>query len=109
MIWRGPQDQIINNNETATFECFVNGSESISIIWQKDGSKKISENKDVELLANGSSYSLILHRATVKDSGKYQCIAANKDGNSATSKEAEIISNNIAKNTCSKCYYVMIS
>ena len=101
VIWRDPLDQIINNNVTATFECFANGSKSISIVWQKDGSKNISGNEDVKVFANGSSYSLILYRATVKDSGKYKCIAVNKDGDSAMSKEAKLISNDNAKyNKC---------
>ena len=72
-------NQIVNNNETATFECFVNGSNSIYIVWQKDGSQNITKNKDVEVVSNGSSISLIIRRATVKDSGTYHCRATNDD------------------------------
>ena len=99
MIWRDPLDQIINNNETTTFVCFANGSESISIVWQKDRSQNISGSKDVEVLSNESSSTLILYRATVKDSGKYRCLAVNRDGDSAVSKEAELISNHLAKSS----------
>ena len=41
---------------------------------------------------NGISSSLSINRATVSDSGRYQCNATNVDGNSAVSTEAELIS-----------------
>ena len=100
MFWRHPSDQIIDNHQTATFECFVNGSDSINVTWEKDERVFSSGNKNVTIhnSNNGFVSNLILDRAVVDNSGKYRCNATNADGGSAVSTEAELISNNSSKN-----------
>ena len=91
-------DQIINNSQAVTFECFVNGSKTTSVMWEKDGRQYSTKNKNwVELLNNKGSYKLIFSSTTVNDGGKYRCTATNGDGYSAVSDEAELISNHLAK------------
>ena len=75
-----------------TFECFANGSDSLTITWEKDRKSYTSDVTQVTTHSNGVSSSLILNRATVADSGKYQCRATNADGISAKSIQAELIS-----------------
>ena len=96
-----PSNQVININHTATFECFVTGSDSISIKWQKDGTLLSNRNVKTHKTNNGTTSNLTLDRATVKDSGKYRCKATNADEDSITSVEAELISNYLIKhNNC---------
>ena len=97
-----PSNQVININQTATFECIVYGSNTITIKWQKDGRSLLS-NKNVKTRKtnNRTTSNLTLDRATVKDSGKYRCKATNVDDDSITSVEAELISNYLVKhNRC---------
>ena len=90
LFWRYPLDQIINNNEEATFECFANGSVTLTITWEKD--RRYYSSGVTQTLSNGVGSSLTLNRATVANSGKYRCRATNVDGVSAISNEAELIS-----------------
>ena len=96
-----PSNQIININQTATFECSAYGSNTITIKWQKDGRSLRNKNVKTHKANNGTTSNLTLDRATVKDSGKYQCKATNADMDSISSLEAELISNDIVNN--SKC------
>ena len=93
-----PSSQIININQTATFECSAYGSNTITIKWQKDGRSLGNKNVKVHKVNNGTTSNLTLDRAIVKDSGKYQCKATNADNNSILSLEAELISNYFVKN-----------
>lgn len=102
MFWRHPEDQVINNNQRVTFECFVNGSVSITVEWEKDRKKYIAKNRDVEIHTNEGNSSLTLNRATVNDGGKYRCRVTNQDDDTVVSKEAELISNHLVKNK--SCY-----
>ena len=90
-----PLDQIINDHQTATFECLVNETNLITVIWEKDGKQFSPRNVNITTIHtdNGTSSSLTLNRATVSDGGKYRCNATNADGNSVASMEAELISN----------------
>lgn len=98
-FWREPSDQTIHNNRTATFECFVNGSNSrITVNWVKDGLPFTKSTATQRNYTTGVISNLTLNRATLSDSGKYQCNATNVDGDSFLSKEAELISNNLANN-----------
>ena len=90
LFWRYPQDQIINNNEKATFECFANGSVTVTITWEKD--RRSYSSGVTQTHSNGVSSSLTLNRTIVADSGKYRCRATNVDGDIAFSNEAELIS-----------------
>ena len=98
-----PSNQIININQTAIFECFITGSDNITIKWQKDGKSLRNRNVKTHKTNNGTISNLTLDRATVKDSGKYWCKATNADDDSITSVEAKLISNCLVKhNNC--CY-----
>ena len=97
MFWSHPENQVIKNNQIAKFECFVNGSVSISVTWERDGRKVDTKSNDVKIHSNGSNNTLTLNRATVKDGGKYRCRADNGDGGIRLSNEAELISNHLAK------------
>jgi len=94
LIKRHPVNQIVNDSKKAIFECFVNGSNStLNIIWEKDKKTHNTRGNIKNIMhSNGVSSTLTLKRATVEDSGKYRCRAANVDGKSATSNEAELIS-----------------
>ena len=98
MFWRHPSDQIVDNHQTATFECFVNGSDSINVIWEKNGGVFSSGNKNVTIhnSTNGVVSSLTLDRAVEGNSGKYRCKATNADDGSTVSMEAELISNDLS-------------
>ena len=75
-----------------TFDCFANGSDSLTITWEKDGRSYTSGVTEVTTLSNGVNSSLTLSIARVSNSGKYRCRATNVDGNSTTSMEAELLS-----------------
>ena len=96
-FWKHPSNQIININQTATFECSVTGSDRITIQWQKDGRSLSNRNVKTHKANNRTTSNLTLDRATVKDSGKYWCKAINVDDESITSVEAELISNYLVK------------
>ena len=91
LFWGHPQNQSVNNNDEVTFECFANGSDSVTITWEKDRRSYTSGVTQVTH-SNGVSSSLTLKRARMANSGKYRCIATNVDGGNATSNEAELIS-----------------
>ena len=84
-----PQNQFVNRNNKVTFKCFANGSDSLSITWVKDNMPYTARN----IITRDYNSTLTINRATVADSGKYQCNATNADGNSVMSDEAELISN----------------
>ena len=93
MFWRHPQNKFVDNNDGLTFECFANGSDAINITWEKDRKYYSSGVTQTRIHSNGVSSSLTLNRVTVADSGKYQCRATNVDGDTANSREAELLSN----------------
>ena len=94
-----PSNQVININHTAKFECFVTGSDAISIKWQKDGRSLSNRNVKTHKTNNETSSNLTLDRAIMKDSGKYRCKATNADDESIVSVEAELISNYLVKHS----------
>jgi len=88
-----PQDQFINNGQTATFECFASSSSNLlTIVWEKDRKLYTSGIINITTHSNGVSSTLILNRATVIHSGKYRCRVTNFDRNTTNSNEAELIS-----------------
>ena len=92
MFREHPQNQSVNNNNKVTFNCFANGSDSLTITWEKDRRSYTSGVTQVTTHSNGVSSSLTLKRARVGNSGKYRCRATNVDEQSAISDEAELIS-----------------
>jgi len=88
-----PQDQFINNEQTATFECFANGSNNLlTAVWEKDRKLYTSGIINIATHSNGVGSTLVLNRAMVNDSGKYRCRVTNFDRNTTNSNEAELIS-----------------
>ena len=85
-----PQDQFIHNNEDAVFECAANGSESLMINWTRND-KPIKDT--LFYVSNGTRRSVLeVSKATVDDSGIYQCIATNADNKTIVSEPAELLS-----------------
>ena len=93
MFQRHPQDQFINNRQEATFECFVNGSNStLNVTWERNRNQYSLRNLENTVHSNGVRSILTINAATVSDDGKYRCRATNDDGKSAVSNEADLIS-----------------
>jgi len=99
-----PQDQFVHQNDKVTFECFANGSDSLTITWEKDRTSYTSGVTQVTTYIttqrNGVSSSLTLNGARITDSGNYRCKATNVDLISGTSEEAKLLSK--------LCYYVYL-
>ncbi|XP_065918156.1 contactin-3-like isoform X3 [Dysidea avara] len=91
LFWRHPRNKFVNNNDKVIFDCFANGSDSLTIKWEKDRRSYTLGVTQVTTHSNGVSSSLTLNRATVADSGKYRCRATNSDKKSVTSNEAELL------------------
>ena len=88
-----PLTQVVNISQKVTFVCFVNGSSNLTVTWERDGSQYTLGSIKNIVHNDGVNSSLTLNRAMVADSGKYQCRATNVERKSATSNEAELISN----------------
>ena len=73
------------------FECAANGSESLMIRWIRN-SELISGSKSNKIQNDGMKSVLKIKKATVDNSGIYQCIATNADNEEALSKPAELLS-----------------
>ena len=85
-----PQDQFIHDNEDAVFECAANGSESLNITWIKND-VHISDSHLTEVSHSEKKSVLKIDKATVENSGIYQCIATNADNETVLSKPAELL------------------
>ena len=85
-----PQDQFIHNNEDALFECAANGSESLMINWTRNDKLTL----DLHFyMSNGTRRSVLkVNKATIDDSGIYQCIATNAGNETIVSEPAELLS-----------------
>ena len=75
------------------FECAANGSESMVISWTRNN----KPNLDLHFyVSNGTRRSVFeINKATVDDSGIYQCIATNADNETIVSKPAELLSKTV--------------
>ena len=91
MFTTHPQDQFIHNNEDAVFGCAANGSETLTVGWIRNN-KLISNSKSNKIQNDGNKSVLKIKKATVDNSGIYQCIAINVDNEEVFSKPAELLS-----------------
>ena len=74
------------------FECVANGSESLRITWNRNH-ELISKIRSKILITNEGKRSVLrVKKATINDSGIYQCIATNVDNEMVSSKPAALLS-----------------
>lgn len=86
-----PQNQFIHNEHNAVFECVASGSESLNISWTKNGEHIGSSH--LNEVSHGVKRSVLkVDRATVDDSGVYQCIGTNAVNETVLSESAELLS-----------------
>ena len=77
-------------------ECAANGSESMVINWIRNDKDILNSHLHI---SNGARRSILtVNKATVDDSGVYQCIATNADNETVVSEPAELLSKIVNKN-----------
>uniref|UniRef100_A0A8I3VX79 Protogenin n=1 Tax=Callithrix jacchus TaxID=9483 RepID=A0A8I3VX79_CALJA len=76
-----PQDVTVTRKDPVVLDCQAHGEVPIKVTWLKNGAK-VSENKRIEVLSNGSLYISEVEgrRGEQSDEGFYQCLAVNKYG-----------------------------
>ena len=87
-----PQDQFIHINEDAVFECVANGSESLTISWDRSVETSSRLKISNEITNGGRRNILKVKKSRIADSGFYWCIATNADNEVVLSKSAELLS-----------------
>lgn len=73
-----PQQQKVDSNQSAIFNCTVLGHPIKSVFWMKDGFK-ISPNQKVKITDQSV---LTIHAVNKKDQGMYQCVVKNEETSS---------------------------
>jgi len=88
-----PQDQFICNKGDAVFECAANGSESLNISWTRNNEHIRNSHTIIlnTIAKDGKKSFLRVKKATVDDSGFYQCIATHADNEVVLSNSAELL------------------
>uniref|UniRef100_A0A8D2B704 Protogenin n=1 Tax=Sciurus vulgaris TaxID=55149 RepID=A0A8D2B704_SCIVU len=76
-----PQDVTVTRKDPVILDCQAHGEVPIKVTWLKNGAK-VSENKRIQVLSNGSLYISEVEgrRGEQSDEGFYQCLAMNKYG-----------------------------
>nr|XP_045757682.1 protogenin [Mirounga angustirostris] len=76
-----PQDVTVTRKDPVILDCQAHGEVPIKVTWLKNGAK-VSENKRIQVLSNGSLYISEAEgkRGEQSDEGFYQCLAMNKYG-----------------------------
>ncbi|XP_040476353.1 protogenin [Ursus maritimus] len=76
-----PQDVTVTRKDPVVLDCQGHGEVPIKVTWLKNGAK-VSENKRIQVLSNGSLYISEVEgkRGEQSDEGFYQCLAMNKYG-----------------------------
>nr|Q2VWP9.1 RecName: Full=Protogenin; AltName: Full=Protein Shen-Dan; Flags: Precursor [Rattus norvegicus]AAU05739.1 shen-dan [Rattus norvegicus] len=76
-----PQDATVTRKDPVFLDCQAHGEGPIKVTWLKNGAK-LSENKRIQVLSNGSLYISEAEgrRGEQSDEGFYQCLAVNKYG-----------------------------
>ena len=78
------------------FECAANGSESLMINWTRNDQPILFSHF---YKSNGTGRSILeVNKATVDDSGIYQCIATNANDETIVSETAELLSKAVIRN-----------
>ena len=90
------------------FECAANGSESLNITWIKND-VHIPDSHLTEVSHGEKKSVLKVDKATVENSGIYQCIATNANNETVLSKPAELLSKiTCLAVTCIAMYFFII-
>ncbi|CAO2634370.1 Prtg [Lemmus lemmus] len=76
-----PQDVTVTRKDPVFLDCQAHGEGPVKVTWLKNGAK-LSENKRIQVLTNGSLYIREVEgrRGEHSDEGFYQCLAVNKYG-----------------------------
>ncbi|XP_058521802.1 protogenin isoform X2 [Ochotona princeps] len=76
-----PQDVTVARKDPVMLDCQAHGEVPIKVTWLKNGIK-LSENKRIQVLSNGSLYISEVEgrRGEQSHEGYYQCLAVNKYG-----------------------------
>lgn len=76
-----PQDVTVTRKDPVVLDCQAHGEVPTKVTWLKNGAK-VSENKRIQVLSNGSLYISEVEgkRGEQSDEGFYQCLAMNKYG-----------------------------
>lgn len=76
-----PQDVTVTRKDPVILDCQAHGEVPIKVTWLKNG-VKLSENKRIQVLSNGSLYISEVEgrRGEQSHEGFYQCLAVNKYG-----------------------------
>ncbi|XP_041535758.1 protogenin [Microtus oregoni] len=76
-----PQDVTVTRKDPVFLDCQAHGEGPVKVTWLKNGAK-LSENKRIQVLSNGSLYIREVEgrRGEHSDEGFYQCLAVNKYG-----------------------------
>jgi hypothetical protein len=76
-IMEGPQDIEVSWGSTAIFTCKVSGDPKPSIFWMRNDEEIALDSTKYTLMENGS---LLIRNTEDSDSGHYECMAKNSDG-----------------------------
>ena len=87
------------------FECAANGSESMIINWTRNDEHILFSHF---YKSNGTGRSILeVNKATVDDSGIYQCIATNADSETIVSEPAELLSKAVNRNDINYAFILL--
>lgn len=101
-----PQDVTVTRKEPVLLNCQAHGEMPIKVTWLKNGAK-VTENKRIQVLSNGSLYISEVDgkRGEQSDEGFYQCLAMNKYGAILSQKAHLTLS---SKSFSSSLFYIAI-
>ncbi|KAH0512071.1 Protogenin [Microtus ochrogaster] len=92
-----PQDVTVTRKDPVFLDCQAHGEGPVKVTWLKNGAK-LSENKRIQVLSNGSLYIREVEgrRGEHSDEGFYQCLAVNKYGAILSQKAHLTLSTSLA-------------
>nr|XP_039266508.1 muscle M-line assembly protein unc-89-like [Styela clava] len=84
-----PRPQVVEEAESVTFDCKVDGSPKPTVSWFK-GSIKLQPSDRIEISEKLGTYFLNIHELKATDAGTYKCVAMNRSGKSTVSFELRL-------------------
>ena len=79
MFLTKPESKIHECNDTITLQCDLIGSPQPTIKWTRDQQTVKVDHRHKQTF-DGRTALLLITKATIEDSGKYECIAENTSG-----------------------------